>query len=209
MDPRPHDLLWVRGRGDVVSRTPLPRWASDDWLAIAPVVVRRECTEEAVVPVGLRGCTRSERHAAYVPRDRIVRQVTPDELAQQQAWKRYPELLQIPCIGALPALVPIFESRQLSWGITGSAGFALATGIGVVRSDSDLDILIRAPEPVSRDDAAHLIRSLAAPPIRIDVQVDTGAGGFALAEWARRSGRVLLKTADGPLLVNDPWQRQT
>jgi phosphoribosyl-dephospho-CoA transferase len=41
-------------------------------------------------------------------------------------------------------------------------------------------------------------------PCRIDIQVDTGAGGFALAEYVR-GGRVLLKTDAGPRLVADPW----
>jgi phosphoribosyl-dephospho-CoA transferase len=37
------------------------------------------------------------------------------------------------------------------------------------------------------------------------MQVDTGHGGFALAEWAGNADRVLLKTGRGPLLVSDPW----
>lgn len=36
-------------------------------------------------------------------------------------------------------------------GITGSTGYALATGIPVIHADSDLDLLIRAPHPVSPD----------------------------------------------------------
>jgi phosphoribosyl-dephospho-CoA transferase len=37
------------------------------------------------------------------------------------------------------------------------------------------------------------------------VQVDTGTGGFALAEYVRGGG-VLLKTDAGPRFVADPWE---
>ncbi len=92
-------------------------------------------------------------------------------------------------------------------GITGSTGYALATGIPVIHADSDLDLLIRAPCTVSpeafTDWQAQLSRALC----RADTQVDTPEGGFALAEWLR-DGKTLLKTQYGPRLVADPWHRE-
>jgi phosphoribosyl-dephospho-CoA transferase len=44
------------------------------------------------------------------------------------------------------------------------------------------------------------------PACRIDIQIETGHGAFALAEWARDGGRVMLKTNDGPLLCANPWE---
>jgi phosphoribosyl-dephospho-CoA transferase len=41
------------------------------------------------------------------------------------------------------------------------------------------------------------------------MQVDTGHGGFALAEWAGKADRILLKTGRGPVLVADPWEPGT
>ena len=64
---------------------------------------------------------------------------------------------------------------------------------------------VAPPHPLSRDEARALFTLLQAAPARIDMQVDTGHGGFALAEWAGQADRVLLKTASGPLLVADPW----
>ena len=52
---------------------------------------------------------------------------------------------------------------------------------------------------------AQLAALQAKAPCRLDIQVDTGAGGFALAEYVR-GGRVMLKTAHGPVLVADPWR---
>ncbi len=93
----------------------------------------------------------------------------------------------------------------MGWGITGSVGFALASGVSTLRQDSDLDLLLRAAQPLSRDEARALFSLLQAVPARIDMQIDTGRGGFALAEWAGEADRVLLKTGRGPLLVVDPW----
>ena len=38
------------------------------------------------------------------------------------------------------------------------------------------------------------------------MQVETRVGAFALREWLRTGGPVLLKTASGPLLCDDPWR---
>jgi phosphoribosyl-dephospho-CoA transferase len=37
------------------------------------------------------------------------------------------------------------------------------------------------------------------------VQAETSVGAFALQEWMRTGGPVLLKTNCGPVLVDDPW----
>ena len=119
---------------------------------------------------------------------------------------RYPDLADAPCIKALIGLAGALDETQLIWGVTGSAGFSLATGICMVRRDSDLDLLLRAPRPISRDEASAIIGVLRRAPVRVDAQVETTHGAFALAEWAAGSARVLLKTEYGPVLVDDPWQ---
>jgi len=40
---------------------------------------------------------------------------------------------------------------------------------------------------------------------RIDIQIDTGNGGFSFAEWVARRKTVLLKTGIGPVLTANPW----
>jgi phosphoribosyl-dephospho-CoA transferase len=191
----------------LISLTGLPLWASDEWQSKAPVVVRRERKPEpSLVPVGLRGRTRGERHAAYLHRDRILRCVTPESLACPEAWTRYPGLADAPCIQALIGLAAELDETRLIWGVTGSVGFALATGIRTMRRDSDLDLLFRAPRRISRDQATEIIDVLRCAPVRVDVQVETVHGAFALAEWAAGSTRVLLKSESGPILVDDPWQ---
>lgn len=83
---QPHDLLFIGGPEDLRSDAALPAWALHERLSVAPVVMRREViSERGVVPVGLRGRARSERFAAYVPRERIHRRVTPEALAETRA----------------------------------------------------------------------------------------------------------------------------
>ncbi|WP_250478451.1 MULTISPECIES: malonate decarboxylase holo-ACP synthase [unclassified Caballeronia] len=203
---RPHDLLWIATPQDIRPISDVPAWASPEWLSVAPVVVRREAVaEHGLVPVGIRGRTRGERFAAFVARERIVRRVTPEALARGRGWRAHVALANLPCIRALDRIAPELDRLALTWGVAGSVGFALASGVSTLREDSDLDLLVRAERPLPREEARALLSLLRAAPARIDMQVDNGHGGFALAEWAGRADRVLLKTGRGPVLVADPW----
>jgi phosphoribosyl-dephospho-CoA transferase len=99
-----------------------------------------------------------------------------------------------------------------TWGPTGSTAFELATGVPTVHASSDLDVLMRAPAPVPADEAHALLHQFEScaetAGIRVDVQLETPAGGVALAEWARHKPRTLVKRADGPCLIADPWSAE-
>nr|WP_327213442.1 malonate decarboxylase holo-ACP synthase [Pseudomonas aeruginosa] len=94
----------------------------------------------------------------------------------------------------------------LAWGVTGGAGFELASGVTVLHPDSDLDLLLRTPRPFPRDDALRLLQCFEQCPCRIDLQLQTPAGGVALREWAEGRPRVLAKGSEAPLLLEDPWR---
>ena len=211
---RPHDLLWADAAAALIAVDVLPAWATVEWLSVAPVVVRRApITASGAVPVGLRGATRSERCAAHVAADRIVRVVTPEAIARRVVSHALVRSSPLPCLRALKRIAPQLDRSPLAWGVTGSVGFTLASGFDVLREGSDLDLLVRAPD---RGDGESL-REVAAVlrdarlsvddgfDAQIDVQVETPRGAFALAEWLRTGGPVLLKTAGGPLLCDDPW----
>lgn len=203
---RPHDLLWLADAALLVSAGPLPAWTTPAWLAAAPVVVRRAMPLEAgQVPVGLRGMTRHERCAAQVPASQVLRAMAPEAVLDAWLQRGSENRRRLPCLQTLAALAPALGALPLAWGVTGSVGFTLASGIDVLREDSDLDLLVRAP---SSADAA-LLREIAGMlrdhPARVDLQVETPAGAFALLEWSRTGGPVLLKTALGPVLSDDAW----
>ncbi|MBY0240941.1 MAG: malonate decarboxylase holo-ACP synthase [Burkholderiaceae bacterium] len=198
----PHDLLWV-APGALQTDGVWPQWADAAWRHGAPVVVRREAVGADLVPVGLRGTARSQRARAYVAASAVTRRVTPEMLRVDAAEG---DVTSVPALAALAMLTPRLNALGLAWGPTGGAGFFLASGLPVLRPDSDLDLLVRAPRPLSADQTVALDGIQGGPDAacRIDIQVDTGHGAFALAEW-RRGGRVLLKTNTGPLLCTDPW----
>lgn len=203
---RPHDLLWIAKPQEIRSRLQVPGWASCAWLSHAPAVVRREAlAEPCLVPVGLRGRARSERFAACVARAGVHRRIAPETLVEARAWRRCAALASLPCVRALERVAVELNRLGLTWGITGGVGFTLASGINTLRPDSDLDLLLRAGRPLSRDDARSVYAMLQSVGARIDMQLDTGHGGFALAEWAGKADRVLLKTEHGPRLVAAPW----
>jgi phosphoribosyl-dephospho-CoA transferase len=193
----PHDLLFV-SRADAFACD----GARPDWLdPAAPLVVRREATAVGIVPVGARGLQRNERCKGYIALADVASVLTPCMLAER------PRTVDgdLPCIAALRALAPRLDALDVDWGPAGGAGYWLACGLPVLRATSDLDLLVHLP----RRPAGALVGALCAlqdgQPCRLDIQVDTGAGGFALGEYAR-GGRVLLKTDTGPRLVDDPWE---
>ena len=56
--------------------------------------------------------------------------------------------------------------------MTGSVGFTLASGFDVLRPDSDLDLLVRAPFADDADALLAVAALLRGSDARIDVQVD-------------------------------------
>lgn len=202
--PRPHDLLWLADASALVPLSPLPYWASADWIAAAPVVVRRQkLADAALLPVGLRGRERSERLAACVPLAAVARCVSPEMLARQSTD------IASNGIAALEALTmsrALLDDIGLPWGPTGGVGFMLATGLPVLHAQSDLDLVLRAPSPLDRRQTSLLSKLMRSAACRIDLQIDTGFGGFSFTEWLAGRDRILLKTDTGPLLTRDPWQ---
>ena len=199
---RAHDLLWTSGLPDDAC---LSAWLDAAWLQAAPLVVRRASCAPGRIPVGLRGLLRSERHACEVEVAAVLRRVTPEMLVR---LARAP--LPGPSCAALDALwqvAPLLDATGWAWGPTGGVGFALASGLPVLRADSDLDLLLRiaAPPDAAQADALRAIAA-SVTACRLDLQIDTAHGGFAYAEWAAGRGRVLLKTDHGPVLTATPWE---
>lgn len=198
---RPHDLVWA---DRLTLPATVPDWVAAAHMGDAPLVVRRAPRlPPDLVPVGLRGQARNERLAAHVALGAVHRVVTPESLAGQAM--SLPAESPFACLAVLRDIAPAMDSLGLAWGPTGSVGFALATGRPVLHAESDLDLLVRMPVLPSATQCERLAAWVAGAACRIDVQVDTGHGGFALLDWLASPGKVLLKTDHGPRLVVDPW----
>lgn len=204
---QPHDLIWLRDAPAFAASQPLPAWVDATWLAVAPVVVRRDLPRDGCIPVGLRGRRREERHATWIDASQCERVMSPFAIARAARWLDHPRRLALPALRTLARIAPLLDARGLQWGVTGAAGFTLASGLDVLHPGSDVDLLIHAAAPLAQADEqwlAALIDDCRAA--RLDIQIATPHGGFALLERLRTGGRVLLKTATGPVRCADPWQ---
>ena len=198
---RPHDLLW----GLPLSALPgdAPDWVIEVVSLGHPVVVRREALRHGLIAVGVRGPAREQRYATQMAVADIGRSVSPEQLIDMPA-----NGAQWPALHALRQVHPVMASLERVWGVSGSAGFELASGVSALHQGSDLDLILRTPCLVERRWAAELVEALETAVCRIDVQLQLPTGAIALREWARPEGQVLLKTSHGARLVRDPWQMQ-
>lgn len=216
-----HDLVLV---GDAsllrgADGTPLPGWALEALATTVPArpeaapaggwaVVRRGPHRPGLVPVGIRGRARSERFAALAPASAVLRVVHPWQIDSGPRPGR----------AGLPAFAALAHMREalhgvvlhgvvMRWGPGGSVAHELVTGAPAVSPSSDLDLVVDAPSPLPDDVTGALYRAVEAAPARVDAQIVTPAGGFALLEWARPGRRrVALRTASGPMLTDNPWR---
>ncbi len=198
----PHDLLKIDPK-NLISYSPIPAWAIQS-LRIAPyVVVRRANTPKGKIAIGIRGRARSERFGAFIPEDAIIHQIKPENLTDTKLW----ENKQSPVFSSLKIAREILDKYKLVWGPGGSAGFELAAEVRAVTSESDLDIVLRTPNPISVNQAASITKDLQDCPARVDIQAETPFGAISLMEYAKGSS-LLLKTKNGPLLCDNPWKVQ-
>jgi len=191
-----HDLLW--GMTSAHAPADAPAWVLAALGTGQPVVVRRAIAQPGHVAVGVRGRLREQRFAAEMPLAAVQRRVVPEALREVISPR------DLPTLRALAQLRPVLAQKD--WGVSGSAGFELATGIEALHASSDLDLILRTPEPLERRDAGDLQAILDTAACVVDLQLQTPFGAVALLEWAGSSRRVLLKAASGAHLVIDPWQ---
>ena len=195
-----HDLLW----GMTLEQLPAgaPAWVIDSISAGQPVVVRRALCTAGDIAVGVRGRLREQRFATVMRVDGIQRRVQPEALCHVLIER------DLPAVRALDQLRPMLDDCGWVWGVSGSAGFELASGSIALHEGSDLDLILRTPQPLPRLQAQDLMKLLDAAACQVDMQLQTPFGAVALREWAGSSRKVLLKNAVGACLVDDPWNPQ-
>lgn len=189
--PRPHDLIRVAPTLEVTG----PDWVRPALAAAPWVVVRRATCPPGLVPVGIRGHWRSQRHPTVIDAADILEILSPPELLQ-----RLDQLPDLPAAAALRAAAAIMAPTGLRWGPCGSVGFTLASGVVMMTAESDLDLIVTAERLPPRDVLVALAAALSELPARVDCQLDLPAGGVALGEIVRAE-RVLVRTDNGPVLT--------
>ncbi|MEN5242314.1 malonate decarboxylase holo-ACP synthase [Pseudomonas glycinis] len=198
--PLAHDLLW--GMTPAQLPADAPQWAIAALAAGHPVVVRRALSADGFVAVGVRGVLREQRLATFMPLDSIACRVSPEALCQVECER------DLPVMQALKQLRPMLDDCGWVWGVSGSVGFELASGFAAMHAASDLDLILRAPHIIGRNQARELVALFDQTACRVDMQLQTPFGAVALREWASGSARVLLKNAYQAALVTNPWHPQ-
>jgi len=203
-----HSLLRVDSSDAVRDASgPPPRWVRER-LAHAPwVVVRRARRHDRLVPVGVRGATRAQRFAGWVQPESVRACVSPLQLAARREWRPNARRAEVPALAALDDVEAIMARVGLAacWGVAGSIAFELASGCVTTSCASDLDLIVQLDAPLPAAAAHALLALLAQLGARADVLLETPAGAVALAEYARARAPYLVRTADGPRLLADPW----
>lgn len=195
--PQPHDLIWGHVPAEALANA--PAWVAPVLAAGRPVVVRRGEALEGFITIGVRGWGRAQRFAAHLRLDSITRCISPEQIRAAAGRSVYP------AFNALAALTPCLDEMGFAWGPTGGVAYQRVTGLEVLHPGSDLDLLIRMPEPLVRARALAIFRQFDRFDCGVDAQLETPCGAVALREWAGASRRVLLKRQGGAKLVIDPW----
>jgi phosphoribosyl-dephospho-CoA transferase len=202
-----HDLIRLRQPSALSADEPLPSWVGPLLSRIPWVVVRRGHIRDGMMPVGVRGQTRSQRFAAFVAVAEIADRLSPEDLTVSGYLLVQKRKDTVPALAALDRVAPLLMRRGYAWGPGGSVGFEIATGLATATESSDLDLILRQERRLESNQAIELLAALAnaAAPARIDVLLETPLGGVSLADVAALPGRVLVRTPGGPRLSVDPW----
>jgi phosphoribosyl-dephospho-CoA transferase len=202
-----HDLIRLRVPIKLAGDTPVPAWVEPALRQIPWVVVRRGHVRDGMIPVGVRGPTRSQRFAALVALAEIADRCSPEDLTVSGRVIEQKRKDVVPALAALDCIANLLVRRGYRWGPGGSVGFELATGTATATALSDLDLILRQDRRLESDRATDLLAALAkaAEPARIDVMLETPSGGVPLADLASMRAQVLVRTPFGPRLSVDPW----
>jgi phosphoribosyl-dephospho-CoA transferase len=206
MRTQTHCLLRIRGAEVLHAPVPLPAWVGPQLRQAPWVVVRRAPECAGRLAVGVRGGSRAQRVAAWLERDAALECLAPWQIAARRAWQHCPRA-PLPALAALDRVESIMMRQSLAdcWGPGGSVAFELASGYPSVTDNSDLDLIVQPSRPLPPAAAAALARELAQLPVRVDVRLEAPRGGVALGEYALGRPPYLVRTAEGPRLLADPW----
>ena len=201
--PQVHDLILLRTESALISTQGDPACPYLNPNQRPWVVVRRGRIADGLIPVGVRGAQRHERWAGFTRLSEVLETRRPDQLRLMFAEDSRRTLQ---AFRSLSYLESHLAGLDLTWGPGGSVGYELASEIPAVRADSDLDLILSAPQELDITEAQDLWRMIRSAPGKVDALVETPLCGFSLEEFVTASPRkILLRTSDGRILGSNPW----
>lgn len=206
---RPHDLIKIDSQHGLLNNVNIPDWVYKSLENAPYVVVRRAPIINGKVPVGVRGIQRNQRFGTYINQEEILNHIPYTYVLRRMNWRLLTKTHSMPAVHALGAVSDLLQPFFSEWGPGGSVGFELVSGAPTVNKQSDLDLIVYAEDSFAVEDAGRIINHVEQVPVHVDIQVETGNGAFSLKEFAKREHTLLmLKTKQGPYLVEDPWMAE-
>ncbi|MER2028624.1 MAG: malonate decarboxylase holo-ACP synthase [Solibacillus sp.] len=186
-----HDLVYLKSMDRIEYFGDYPDWMNEDEMAQGIAVVRRMKVEDGKVAIGFRGNNRSKRFAAITAISNIKRVIRPFDVLVNS----YPETH----VQSLTYIEKVLD--DFKWGIGGSVGFSMATGINVCHENSDMDIILYCEKLQELDEFKPKLSQLQKSARRVDVQVEIlGVGAVVLADYLKHDS-FILRTSTGPILL--------
>jgi len=205
MELKTHDLLKIKDIDEFLKDLQQNNWINEAIRRAPFVVVRRSILTSSLIPVGIRGFERSQRFAASLSYNNISDKISPEKISKLKLWETNEHIRNTKIYNVLQSIDYILEQEGLSWGPTGSTGFELVSDMSTVNKNSDLDIIIRAKKTLDLNTAIRIKEKLDEIPFVIDSLIETPEGSISLIEYSKNIYPILLRTVNGPYLVNDPW----
>ena len=154
-NPQVHDLLRIDHASLNSGCAAEPSWVRQAMLDCPWVVVRRSQTASDFVAVGVRGESRSERWAASCEKTMVREILRPEDLLLRD--RNSNDVRRTPALRSLQEMSERWADLALPWGPGGSVGFELASGRKVTIEASDLDLVIRAQQRITVEEARFLL----------------------------------------------------
>ncbi|MEK4424845.1 malonate decarboxylase holo-ACP synthase [Solibacillus sp. FSL K6-1523] len=186
-----HDIVFLYSNEEVEIFEQKPHWMLTDEMANRIAVVRRLKVTGEKVAIGFRGNNRSKRFAAFTSAQNIERIIKPVDVLQF-----VPPVSHEKSIKQLKEILQHFE-----WGIGGSVGFSMATGIQVCHEQSDIDVIIYMDSIAEVSKLETLKPKLSQCENKLDIQIEMkGLGGVVLDDVLNNE-KFIVRTSTGPILI--------
>ncbi|PIC77611.1 phosphoribosyl-dephospho-CoA transferase [Sporosarcina sp. P19] len=192
MEINVHDIVYLESNQAIISSGTIPSWVLNEKTANTIAVVRRMKTLDHIVPIGFRGANRSERFAALTIKDSIQKVITAEEATYGVPPNSHEDTIEY-----LRDLL-----KDNCWGIGGSIGFTMATGIQACTEYSDVDIILYKERFTALQPLQLLHEKIQMSAHSIDVQVEITNLGACMLNELVTSPTVLLRTGTGVLLMD-------
>lgn len=190
MEINVHDIVFLKSNEAVEIFEHKPNWLFIDEMANRIAVVRRMKVAGEKVAIGFRGNNRSKRIAAFTSLQNIERFIRPIDVLQLQPPASHEKSIKL-----LKDILHHFK-----WGIGGSVGFSMATGIQVCHEKSDIDVIIYMDSISEVSKLESLVSKLSLCENKLDIQIEIrGLGGIVLEDFFNNE-KFIVRTPTGPIL---------